>query len=250
MSGEPVPSRWLRWRRHVARTFALAAPSVSRALVPAHSPLQTVRHTYPGKVENLWVLLPGIDDLPGDFAAHGFVDRAWRSGLVADAMEPDLHLGYYLRHQAVARLHNDLLRPARGIYHRIWLVGISLGGLGALLYASQYPDDVQGIVLLAPFLGHGPIIQDLSNGGLPIEPAQDSDFQHQLWDWLAGPAPKPPIYLGFGYDDPFAPANRLLAELLPKGRVFLAHGGHDWDTWSRLWPAILSRVLTQPRHWA
>jgi pimeloyl-ACP methyl ester carboxylesterase len=40
-----------------------------------------------------------------------------------------------------------------GGYGHVRAAGISLGGFGALLYASRYPEEVTGILAVAPFLG-------------------------------------------------------------------------------------------------
>ena len=64
------------------------------------------------------------------------------------------------------RLREDVIGPARsGGYSTIWLVGISLGGLGAGLYTGHYPGDVASLVLLAPFLGEAPIIEEIAAAG-------------------------------------------------------------------------------------
>jgi pimeloyl-ACP methyl ester carboxylesterase len=250
--GNAPGSTWLRWRRRLLRPLALSLPLGAR-LLPVAAPLPTLRHGSPqGRAKELLVFLPGIGDLPGDFKRNGFTEAAWLAGFSADVVETDMHLGYYLRETLVERLHEDVIRLARAQgYERIWLVGISLGGLGALLYARAHAEFLDGVVLLAPFLGHRNFIENLRESGSPrpLSGAAE-DFQHALWGWLAGHAPKPPLYLGFGDADRFAPAHRLLAELLPKGHVFATRGGHDWTTWARLWGTILTQVLAQPRHLA
>jgi pimeloyl-ACP methyl ester carboxylesterase len=52
------------------------------------------------------------------------------------------------------RLRAEVIEPAqaRG-YDDIWLLGVSIGGFGSLLYAGEFPADIRGIVLLAPYLG-------------------------------------------------------------------------------------------------
>lgn len=61
---------------------------------------------------------------------------------------------------------------------------------------------------------------------------------------LAQPAPAgPPVWLGFGREDRFADAHRLLAQALPAERHFDVPGGHDWPPWRALWSAWLDRRL-------
>ena len=38
-------------------------------------------------------------------------------------------------------------------YGEIWLVGVSMGGLGAFFHERAYPAQVTGLILLAPFVG-------------------------------------------------------------------------------------------------
>ena len=58
-------------------------------------------------------------------------------------------------------------------------------------------------------------------------------------------AEMPPLYLGYGLADRFAPNHRLLADALPEGHVFTTEGGHDWPQWSQLWRDML-HVLPLP----
>ncbi len=53
----------------------------------------------------------------------------------------------------------------------------------------------------------------------------------------------PTLHLGFGTEDRFAAAHRLLAALLPVERVAMLGGGHDWPTWEALWECMLDAVL-------
>lgn len=110
--------------------------------------------------ERLIVFLPGIGDLAADFAARGFIGPIAQSGLAADAVAVDAHYGYYARRSVIDRLAHDVVLPARKRgYWEIWLVGISMGGLGALSYATQHPEHLDRVVLLAPDLG-APAIGD------------------------------------------------------------------------------------------
>ena len=161
----------------------------------------------------------------------------------------DAHLGYYLKGQFLERLRADVVRPDLGpVRSRPWLVGISLGGFGALAYARHHPEEVAGVVALAPYLGERRVAEEIATaGGLarwePAATIAGDDFQRDLWRWLQGYAggasDLPPIVLGFGRDDSLAPSARLLAEVLPPDHVFEAEGGHDWDAWRALWDRVL-----------
>ena len=62
----------------------------------------------------------------------------------------DAHVGYYLDRNLVERVESAVIAPARRAgCRRTWMLGISLGGLGALLCARAIPE-VERVILLAP----------------------------------------------------------------------------------------------------
>ncbi len=212
------------------------------------------------RADTLVVFLPGAYSRPDEFVREGFIDALRRRRIAADAMLVDAHLGYYDSRTIVERLDADVIAPARARgYHAVWLVGISIGGLGALVHEAMRPGGVAGIVLLAPYLGQRLLATDIAiAGGLrawkapagPLpSPEQEEDVR--LWRWLQAygasplPAGRPALYLGYGLDDRFAFSHRLLAAALPPERVFTTEGGHDWPAWRRLWQQALD-VLPLP----
>ncbi|RYF74462.1 MAG: alpha/beta hydrolase, partial [Comamonadaceae bacterium] len=179
--------------------------------------------------------------------------------LAADVMLVDANVSYYYDQTFIERLHSSVIAPqrARG-YRSIWLVGISIGGFGALIHELARPGSVDGIVALAPYLGRRPLGAEISKaGGLrvwksPEGPPPDEEADRKLWPWLqqyaAAPLSTsglPPLYLGYGLSDRFASNHRLLADALPAGHVFTTDGGHDWPQWSALWRKVLD-VLPLP----
>jgi len=75
---------------------------------------------------------------------------------------------YYRDGKLVPRLHEEIVEPAlRGGYRRIWLAGASLGGMGALLYEREYPGELTGLVLFAPFLGGKELLDEIRAAGGP-----------------------------------------------------------------------------------
>lgn len=223
-------------------------------LRPTPVPLRTIKYPGGGQPRTLVVLLPGRYDSPEDFGRSGFPETAARAGAQADMVAVDAHLGYYLKRTIVERLHEDVIAPARPRYERIWLVGVSVGGTGALAYAERHPENVDGLVLLAPFLGEEKVVGEVAAaGGLrgwtPPQPLAPDDYQHRLWAWLeryaAGSEGQIPLYLGYGTRDSFARANGMLGEVLPPERVFTVSGGHDWKAWQVLWEK-LAPVLVAP----
>jgi pimeloyl-ACP methyl ester carboxylesterase len=213
-------------------------------LRPATVPLRTVSYPGSGRTRTLVVLLPGRRDRPEDFGREHFSEIAARAGAKVDMIAVDAHMAYYLNRTVVDRLREDVIAPALRRYDRVWLVGISIGGTGALLYAGQHPEDVNGLVLFAPYLGEDPVIREVSAAGgirgwRPPEPLAPDDYQRRVWAWLkgyeSGPEGRPPLYLGWGRSDGFARANGLAAQALPPERVFTAPGGHGWKAWRSLW---------------
>lgn len=219
-------------------------------LRPARVPLRTVELPPVRGGECLAVLLPGRFGGPRSFEKADFAAAARRHGVEIDLVAADAHLGYYRDRSVVVRLREDVVRPARATgYREIWLVGASLGGVGALLYARDHAEDLSGVFALAPFLGDKALIEEIRRQGgprswQPGEVGEGEDFR-RLWSWLirraADPA-APPLYLGFGNEDGFAASNRLLAEVLPEQRVLSAPGGHDWKVWRALWERFLAEA--------
>ena len=231
---------------------ALASSLACFWLRPAPAPIPTLEHVK-GTGDSLLVLLPGRGGHAEDFQKGGFLEVARQGGLRADVVAVDAHLAYYMKRTIVDRLHEDVIGPARAKgYKKVWLVGVSMGGLGALLYAERHPEDVAGICLIAPFLGSKATLKEIQDaGGLrawsPHEPLDPEDYQRSVWKWLKANAAEAanhpiPIYLGYGTDDAFAGANALLGDTLPPGRVFKEKGGHDWPVWKKLWSDFLGRA--------
>ena len=115
------------------------------------------------RADTLVVFLPGAYSKPDEFVREGFVEALRRRRIAADAMLVDAHLGYYDNRSIAERLDADVIAPAhaRG-YLAVWLVGISIGGLGALAHEATRPGGVAGIVVLAPYLA-----------GLAVAPAAE-----------------------------------------------------------------------------
>jgi pimeloyl-ACP methyl ester carboxylesterase len=192
------------------------------------------------------VMVPGAHFRPGDFADHGFLEALNARGSQIDAIEARLNPDDYLDGDVAGRLHREIIGPAlaRG-YSRLWLLGISLGGMGALLYARAHPDIVDGVILLAPFLAtRGTIAEIVAAGGLANwNPEPKMDLERGLLAWLKTEPFReggPLVYLGYGRADRYADASRVLSPQLPPERIVVAQGGHDWAAWTVLWQRILT----------
>lgn len=215
----------------------------------AKAPMDSLTYAQP-QVHNrqLFVFLPGVRGGPQDYVQRGFIDAVRSRGLPIDMIAADAHLGYYALGNLVERLNADVVRPAQQQgYEHIWLVGISLGALGSLIYAMEHPADVQGLFLLGPFLGDPEIVDEIAEaGGLrDWRPDRGSgrEDERKLWAWLKGYEKRdngrPSLYLGYGREDRYAEGAALLAAVLPPDHVYMIPGRHRWRTWKKLWDKAL-----------
>ncbi len=239
--------------QHLGRLL-LAALSTLTACVstpPTVVPMRTLAQPAPcGPTGTLIVMLPGRHSPPEEFLREGFVETLRRERIEADVVLVDAHMGYYRERSVIDRLHADVIAPARARGQRVWLVGISLGAAGSMLYADEHPRVVDGMVLIAPYLGERSTAKAIeAAGGLATWPAparrEDEAIDLRLWRWIktqtlpasAGAALE--IFQGYGVDDRFAYNNRLLGRSLPAQRVYTVPGGHDWPAWNALWQRIV-----------
>lgn len=243
---------------HRVRAFllllALAASGCFFRPAPATVPLRTLE--IPGGSSDsrcLVIFLPGRGDTPEHFMRNDFPESLRRAGSRCAMLGVDAHLGYYFERTVTERLEEDVLAPARARgFEEIWLVGISLGGFGSLLYTKDHPGEIAGIVAIAPFLGERELTDEIAAAGgieswTPRETPQRKDFL-AFWAWLKGyrssttgaDAEHPPLFLVYGTGDRFAPANGILAGLLPADHVFQVRGGHTWAAWRRGWDTFLA----------
>ena len=207
--------------------------------------------------DTLLVFLPGSYSSADDFIDKGFVATVRERRVAADVLLVDAHLGYYSERSIVDRLHADVVMPARAAgYRHVWLVGISIGGYGALLHSLLPPAGntasdtagVDGIVLIAPYLGDRRVsvsiesAAGLRNWPAPAEPLPPNDVDQKVWRWLQGyttGAARPRLFLGYGDSDRFEFSAGLLAATLPAAQVVVVPGGHDWPVWRALWQRLL-----------
>lgn len=228
----------------------------------AEIPMGTVKHGNlgPQKARGVVVLVPGIGDEPEDFEDGGFVEDVLARGDF-DVVAADAHFGYYKNRVLVDRLHADVIAPAKQSgYREIWLVGISLGGLGTLNTLRLHDADVTGAILLAPYMGNPELADEVKRaGGIAawepgdVEAIEDAETRsyRRAWQWLrkyhdtklAGPS----MYVGYGRSDRFAEANQIVGDILPDDHVYDAPGGHDWKTWRALFRTLSERAWAQPR---
>jgi len=196
----------------------------------------------------LLVLLPGRGDEGKDFERSGFIGALERSDFVVDVVAVDAHFGYYQKRSLPERLHEDLLAPARDVYDEIWLLGVSMGGIGALLTAERYPSEVDGVILIAPYLGRRRTLAAIEKAGgvRKWQPPEHPAWDEGVWAWIK--RTDKPIYLAYGTEDFGARAHEILAQALPSDHVFTRTGVHTWTTWRPLFESLLAAgPATGPR---
>jgi pimeloyl-ACP methyl ester carboxylesterase len=199
------------------------------------------------------LFMPGRRSRADDFAREGFVRAVQNMRLNVELIAADAHLGYYTegRYRTLpTRLHQDVVLPAmaRG-RKKVWLVGTSLGAMGSLAYVKRYPETVVGVVLLGPYLGEEPILEEIERaGGLAAwSPNQSVGYEYEVhtWQWLkqvanAATPRRLELYLAYGEHDRYARASHLLAAGLPSDHVLVEkEGEHNWSTWFALWRRLL-----------
>jgi pimeloyl-ACP methyl ester carboxylesterase len=190
------------------------------------------------------VWLPGAYHAAQDFVTAGFARAVRARQLSLDLVFIDMELEHVCDRSVLRKLRSDIVSPARAAGISIWLGGISLGGMFALNYAASHPDELDGLCLLAPYLGNRIVTDEIAHApGLaawrPGE-LEEADEERRLWRYVKNRhAGSPPLYLGFGREDRFSAAHELLAATLPADSVDVIPGGHEWPIWSSLWENFL-----------
>jgi S-formylglutathione hydrolase FrmB len=123
------------------------------------------------------------------------------------------------------------------------LVGLSMGGFGALLLAGRHPARVHaanGMSSITDFSQMRFFVGDIS--------AYDvDDRDRSVLDALVSASPRPRVRFDCGSSDPLIEPNRALhAALLDAGvdHEYVEHdGGHEWSYWSAHLAAALEFVL-------
>ena len=236
-------------------SFVLAVLTLTGCF-PAPLPMRAVQtdHRLAGTARCLVVLLPGIGDSADSFEDEGFGETLRASGLAIDVVAADATLGYYLKDLMPARMHRDVMAPARARrrYEQTWVMGVSFGGFGTFMTARDYASEVDGVFAMAPYLGRDEVLDSIRAAGslqawnAPAPAKTNSEnYDWQVWRFLqtatSGRAKAPELHLGWGKDDRLGEADRLLAAALPEQNVYSAPGGHDWKTWNGLLAQFLKR---------
>jgi pimeloyl-ACP methyl ester carboxylesterase len=192
----------------------------------------------------LLVLLTGTYSEPEDFIREGFAQAVRDRGIPAGIVMVGTPASRVADGSIVEGLRETVIAPARKLgQDRIWLAGISLGGLAALAYAARREQDLEGLVLLSPYPGTRQVLLEIeAAGGLArwrsgVSPADD--VEREAWAWLARRGAHPRVHLYYGARDRFAEGQRRMAQALPTGAAEVVEGDHDWPSWRRQWSRFL-----------
>lgn len=225
--------------------FLLGAITGCFGVAPTQVPMPAISFAGDGdRQSTLVIMLPGRGDRADTFVKKGFHEAGRRFGF--DTVAVDAHFGYYMQRSLIPRLHEDIVLPAREAgYESIWLLGISMGGFGSAMYASEYPEQVDGVILLAPFLGDADVIREIAaDGGLRAWRRHESElksYEIAMWSWIddvTSDGGRKPLILGYGLSDRLAGAYGVLLEVLDPSSVYTLEGGHNWSSWQPLWERI------------
>ena len=221
----------------------------------AHEPMPFVAYgdLGPQRARGAIVLMPGFADKPDDFDVQGFVPVLRKNAPDYDIFAADAHFGYYNKNTLLEQLHTNVIGPlvTRG-YRELWIVGISMGGHGAVAYARAYPERVKGLLLFAPYLGPGDVVQEVAQAGgichyAPPMPLPESRFgfaqANFVWlkEVLCSKPAKVSLWVGVGDRD--MAKRDLLRDVVEPDHYLVLPGGHDWNVWTPALESIARRAF-------
>ena len=209
---------------------------------PAEAPIASAYYHYDDTNTALVVLLHGRGGEADNFVRYGTVDQIRACRPDANILGVDSHFGYYYERVIEQRLREDIIAPARANGNgQVWIAGVSVGGFGGLVYRQKNPADIEGVLMMAPFLGDWDDLEVYLDGSDAERQKLDPDFV-EIWNAIETmPVDRPSLTLAYGESDGFNNQHRWLASLLDEQRVVSAPGGHNWKTWQPLWPELLQR---------
>lgn len=231
-------------------TIGDANKPIASILVPAPEPAAE---------RTLIVVLPGFGNAAEDMQEEGIDKAVHEHWPETDVLLTSATFAYYKERNIVARLHTDIIEPARAKgYRQIWLAGASIGAMGVLFYEHEYPDAVDGLVLLAPWAGDRDLIDEIAAaGGVKqwqpgaIPAAIDGDnYQREMWRvvkrWSDDPDRRQRVWLICGDEDRLLQTSRLIAPVLPESHYVEIPGAHDWETFIQATQRIISEIRKVP----
>ncbi|MDO9151483.1 MAG: alpha/beta hydrolase-fold protein [Methylotenera sp.] len=206
------------------------------------------------KAHTLIILLPGANHLPEDFIAQGFISAVRQRQLNIDLVMPELAFDQIADQTVLLKIHDTVMQPyvAMG-YTNIWIAGISIGAYVAIAYVHRHPEQVNGLLLLAPYPGNRITTSEIAlAGGIKAwapDAIADDDTERGNWYWLKSHANTThtnttEVHLGYGEDDRFARDIAMMAQILPDEYVDKIPGDHVWPVWQQLWHNFLDKIFS------
>jgi S-formylglutathione hydrolase FrmB len=141
-------------------------------------------------------------------------------------------------------------RRGLGGPRRVGVMGVSMGGYGALLLAEKRPDLISAAAAISPAIWTGYAQARAANAGAY---ASAADFAADDAVTHAAALARVPVRIAAGFGDPFYPGVRALARALPRRTggqapvVTFANGCHDSEFFTAQEPpslTFLARHLT------
>ena len=215
--------------------LAKPAPQIPTELLPAPS----------GHADRLVIVLPGRGDDLAMLRKSGIADVIQQSLPNADVLLAEVTLAYYMQGRATQRMHSEIVEPAKQKnYREIYLAGASMGGMGVLMYEREYPNDMSGLILMAPYMGDAALTKEIkAAGGVthwdpgPVPPELSRDLvPKEEWrvvkSWSASSPRSKNVWLICGRSDRLHEAAKLIAPELPTDHFIEVDGSHAWKVWT------------------
>ena len=182
------------------------------------------------------------------FEEAGFLALVHKYYPTIDCITVYTHASYFRTGNLIERFQKDVLAEYRRQgYKNIILVGVSMGGFGALWLHHFYATDIAGMVVIAPYLGGdflGDIIASNFRKSLAIDEG-DLEFNALAMQMIDQQMPSltNKMLLAYGQQDRYANNIVQFANKLPASSVIASSGGHGWATWTPIWEIILQQKL-------
>jgi pimeloyl-ACP methyl ester carboxylesterase len=225
--------------RHRTVGYTIACPPGHRA--GDELPLVVMLHGYGGN---------HTDALSGMSPAQAVALRT--NGAPLAMVTVDGGPGYWNPHPGddpMAMVIGELIPRCRRLgmgRRRIGMMGISMGGYGALLLAEKYPHLIDAVAAISPAIWTSYAQAHAANPGAFASPAAftaDDAVTH------AAALARTPVRVAAGYDDPFYPGVRALARALPAGAVVdFGKGCHTGPFFAGQQPPSLAFLASHLKH--
>lgn len=214
-----------------------------QAFLPDEGDLADVKVVY---------LLHGLTDNCTGWTRYSSCERYARERGVA-LIIPEVQRGFYIDGVYGLNYFTYVSQELPALVHRMfglsleqeksYVMGLSMGGYGALKCALTYPEryagcgSFSGVVDLDGYMKMPEVsLRDREMTALLGE-AHTVGPDNDLFALAKQAKPLPPIYMSCGEQDPFCPMNSrfaaLLEELGADCRYDHWEGGHSWDFWDQ-----------------